>query len=136
MIRDIMKDTFFLSLKAEKATENDRQTADDLLETLIFHKEECVGMAANMIGVNKSIICVQDADSYLIMYNPEIIKCDGKYTTEEGCLSLTGKRKCVRYKSVKVKYLNEDFKERIKTFRNFTAEIIQHEIDHLNGIII
>ncbi len=136
MVKEINKDTFFLSLKAEKATEDDRQTASDLLETLTFHKEECVGMAANMIGVNKSIICVQDGNSYLIMYNPEIIKCDGKYKTEEGCLSLTGKRECIRYKSVKVKYRNEEFKDRIKTFKDFTAQIIQHEIDHLNGIII
>ena len=125
-----------LSQKAVPATFEDLQTAQDLLETLIAHKEECVGMAANMIGVNKSIIAFEDQGEYMVMFNPMLLKQSDVYQTEEGCLSLTGKRPCRRYQSIKVQWQNEKMQTRIKTFRGFTAQIIQHELDHLNGMII
>ena len=136
MVQPIMKDPIFLARKAEKATPADRQVAQDLLETLEAHKEGCVGMAANMIGVNKRIIAFDCDGKYMLMYNPEILRQKEPYNTEEGCLSLTGKRPCKRWNSIKVQYQNEDFAVRIKTFTGFTAEIIQHEIDHCNGILI
>ena len=138
MIRPIMKDEFFLSQKSIPAAncEEDIQVARDLLETLEAHKEGCVGMAANMIGVAKRIIAFDNEGSYMVMFNPEIVKCSERYDAEEGCLSLTGIRKTKRWKSIKVQYQNEQFQTRFKTFTGWTAQIIQHEIDHCNGIII
>ncbi len=137
MIKELIHDPLFLSVKSEIATSDDIETADNLLETLIAHKETCVGMAANMIGVRKCIIAFQDENSYTVMLNPEIIKQSEPYETEEGCLSLLGgPRKCKRYKSIKVKWQTKELKPKIKTFTGFTAQIIQHEIDHCNGILI
>lgn len=136
MIKEINRDIFILSQKSVPATENDRQTGEDLLETLIANSERCVGMAANMIGVLKNIIAINDNGNYIVMYNPEILKADKEYETEEGCLSLDGVRKTKRYRKIKVRYLDNDFKIKIKTYDGFTAQIIQHEVDHLNGIII
>ena len=135
MIRDICRDEAFLSQKAEPATPEDMQTAADLLETLEHHRDGCVGMAANMIGVNRRIIAFDNEGEYMLMFNPEIIKKSGPYEAEEGCL-LTGTRRTRRWKSIKVRWQNERFQERIKTFTGWTAEIIQHEIDHCEGIII
>lgn len=136
MIKEINRDIFILSQKSVPATENDMQTGEDLLETLIANSERCVGMAANMIGVSKNIIAINDNNNYTVMYNPEILKADKEYETEEGCLSLDGVRKTKRYRKIKVRYLDKDFKIKIKTYDGFTAQIIQHEIDHLSGIII
>ena len=136
MIRDICKDEAFLARKAEPATPDDLQTAADLLETLEHHKDGCVGMAANMIGINKCIIAFDCEDAYMVMFNPEIIKKSGPYDAEEGCLSLIGTRPAKRWKSIKVHWQNEKLQERIKTFTGWTAQIIQHEIDHCEGIII
>lgn len=136
MIREICKDVIFLGQKAEPATPEDLPVAADLLETLAHHKEGCVGMAANMIGVNKRIIAFDNEGEYMVMFNPEILRKTGPYETEEGCLSLTGVRPIKRWKTIKVKWQNEKFQQRIKNFTGWTAEIIQHEIDHCEGIII
>ncbi len=141
MVKELMHDPIFLAGKSEVATKDDLQVASDLLETLIAHKEGCVGMAANMIGVKKRIIAFLDESGkspvYTVMLNPEIIKQDGSYNTEEGCLSLLGgPRSCRRYKSIKVKYQTTDMQTRIKTYTGWTAQIIQHEVDHCNGILI
>ena len=136
MIRDICKDEMFLAQKAEPATSDDMQVAADLLETLQHHKDGCVGMAANMIGVNKRIIAFDNEGTYMVMFNPEIIKKAEPYDAEEGCLSLIGTRPTKRWKSIKVRWQNEKFQERVKTFTGWTAQIIQHEIDHCEGIII
>ena len=136
MIRDICKDETFLAQKAEPATAEDLSVAADLLETLEHHKEGCVGMAANMIGINKRIIAFDNEGTYMVMFNPEIIKKSGPYEAEEGCLSLIGTRRARRWRSIKVRWQNEQFQERIKTFTGWTAQIIQHEIDHCEGIII
>lgn len=136
MIRDICKDPLFLSLKSEPAGPGDLDTARDLLETLEAHREGCVGMAANMIGVNKRIIAFDNEGELMVMFNPEIVKKSGPYETEEGCLSLSGTRKKKRWKSIKVEYQNEQFQPRFKTFTGWTAQIIQHEIDHCDGILI
>ena len=136
MIRDICKDEKFLAQKAELATEQDINIAQDLLETLEHHKAGCVGMAANMIGVNKRIIAFDNEGIHMVMFNPEIVKKSEAYQTEEGCLSLTGVRPTKRWKSIKVKYQNDKFQVRFKTFTGWTAQIIQHEIDHCDGIII
>ena len=138
MIRPIMKDVIFLAQKSVPAVncEEDIQVARDLLETLEAHKDGCVGMAANMIGVSKRIIAFDNEGTYMVMFNPEIVKSSDRYETEEGCLSLTGIRKTKRWKSIKVQYQNEQFQTRLKTFAGWTAQIIQHEIDHCNGIII
>ena len=136
MIRQIMHDPIFLARPSVPATPEDVQIGQDLLETLEAHKEGCVGMAANMIGVSKRIIAVDDEGKYLLMYNPEIVKCSGQYDAEEGCLSLSGVRPAKRYQSIKVRYQNEQFQVRLKTFTGWTAQIIQHEIDHCNGILI
>ena len=136
MIRDICKDEAFLAQKAEPATPDDLQAAADLLETLEHHKAGCVGMTANMIGVNKRIIAFDNDGKYMVMFNPEIMKKSGPYQTEEGCLSLTGTRPAKRWKSIKVRWQNEQFQERLKTFTGWTAQIIQHEIDHCNGVLI
>ena len=131
-----MKDIAFLSQKAELATPEDLPVAADLLETLQAHKAGCVGMAANMIGENKRIIAFDNEGEYMIMFNPEIIKRSGLYEAEEGCLSLSGTRRAKRWKSIKVQYQNGKFQTRYKTFTGWTAQIIQHEIDHCEGIII
>lgn len=136
MVKEIVRDEFFLQIKSEPATKADLPTARDLLDTLAAHKDGCVGMAANMIGVSKRIIAFDNEGKYAVMFNPEIVKCSGAFDAEEGCLSLSGTRKTKRFKSIKVSYLNEDFLPRIKTFNGFTAQIIQHEIDHCNGILI
>lgn len=137
MVREIVHDPILLSKKSETATKYDVQTAYDLLDTLKFHSNECVGMAANMIGINKSIIVFINNDNYEIMFNPEITKCSDAYKTEEGCLSLIGNvRPCKRYNKITVKWQNEKFQTRTKVYTDFTAQIIQHEIDHLNGILI
>lgn len=136
MVREIMKDEVFLAEASEKATAEDTEIARDLLETLEAHKAGCVGMAANMIGVRKRIIAFDNEGSYMVMLNPEIVKKSGAYEAEEGCLSLTGTRKTRRWQSIKVQYQNEKMQIRLKTFTGWTAQIIQHEIDHCNGIII
>lgn len=136
MVREIMKDEVFLAEVSEKATAEDAEIARDLLETLEAHKAGCVGMAANMIGVRKRIIAFDNEGSYMVMFNPEIVKKSGAYEAEEGCLSLTGTRKTRRWQSIKVQYQNEKMQTRLKTFTGWTAQIIQHEIDHCNGIII
>ena len=136
MIRDICKDETFLAQKAEPATAEDLSVAADLLETLEHHKEGCVGMAANMIGINKRIIAFDNEGTYMVMFNPEIVKKSGPYDAVEGCLSLTGTRPTKRWNSIKVRWQNEKFQERLKTFTGWTAQIIQHEIDHCEGIII
>lgn len=137
MIRELVHDPIFLCQKSETATEADLQTALDLYETLSAHRECCVGMAANMIGVAKSIICFDNNGTYMTMFNPQIIKCSEPYETEESCLSLLGgARKTKRYKKIRVQYHTSEFKVRTKIFEGFTAQIIQHEIDHCNGVLI
>ncbi len=136
MIREICKDEVFLAQKAELATVEDLPVADDLLDTLKHHRKGCVGMAANMIGVNKRIIAFDDEGTYMVMFNPEIVKKSGPYDTQEGCLSLVGLRPARRFQSIKVRWQNEKFQERLRTFTGWTAQIIQHEIDHCEGIII
>ena len=136
MIQKIMRDEAFLSQKAEPATLEDLPVAQDLLDTLTAHKDGCVGMAANMIGVCKRIIVFDNDGTYMVMLNPEVIKKSGPYEAEEGCLSLTGIRKTKRWQSIKVQYQNEQFQTRFKTFTGWTAQIIQHEIDHCEGILI
>ena len=136
MIRELCKDPIFLSRRAEPATLQDLEVAGDLLDTLKAHKDGCVGMAANMIGVCKAIIAFENQGSHMVMFNPEILKKSQPYETEEGCLSLPGSRKTTRYQVIKVRWQNEKFQERIKTFSGFTAQIIQHEIDHCQGILI
>lgn len=136
MVREIMQDEAFLSQKAEPATLEDLAVAQDLLDTLTAHKDGCVGMAANMIGVCKRIIVFDNEGKYTVMFNPEIIKKSGSYEAEEGCLSLSGTRKAKRWQSIKVQYQNEQFQIRFKTFTGWTAQIIQHEIDHCEGVLI
>ena len=136
MVREIMKDTAFLSRKAEPAAPEDLSVAQDLLETLKAHKDGCVGMAANMIGVNKRIIAFDNEGKYMVMFNPEIIRKSGPYEVREGCLSLLGTRTVKWWKSIKVQYQTEAFQTRFKTFTGWTAQIIQHEIDHCEGILI
>lgn len=127
---------FFLSQRAEPTAPEDLPVGMDLLETLEAHREECVGMAANMIGVRKRIIAVRDGEASLLMFNPEIIQKSGPYQAQEGCLSLEGVRTARRWKSIKVRYWNEKFQERFRTFSGWTAQIIQHEMDHCEGILI
>ena len=136
MVREIMQDEAFLSQKAEPSTLEDLAVAQDLLDTLTAHKDGCVGMAANMIGVCKRIIVFDNEGKYMVMFNPEIIKKSGPYEAEEGCLSLTGTRKAKRWQSIKVQYQNEQFQTRFKTFTGWTAQIIQHEIGHCEGVLI
>ena len=136
MIQPIVKDPIFLGRKSREATAEDLPIAQDLLDTLAAHKDGCVGMAANMIGQAVRIIAFDNEGSYMVMLNPEIVKCAGQYETEEGCLSLEGVRKTKRYRSIKVRYQNEKLQIRLKTFTGFAAQIIQHEIDHCNGILI
>ena len=136
MIREICRDETFLAQKAAPATADDLATAQDLLDTLTAHKDGCVGMAANMIGVNKRIIIFDDQGEYQVMFNPVIVRKSGPYEAEESCLSLTGTRRTRRFETIKVQWQNEKFQTRLKTFTGWTAEIIQHEIDHCDGILI
>ena len=136
MIREICKDETLLVQKAAPATADDLATVQDLLDTLIAHKDGCVGMAANMIGVCKRIIAFDNEGTYMVMFNPVIVRQSGPYEAQEGCLSLTGVRKTKRFQTVKVQWRNEKFQTRLKTFTGWTAEIIQHEIDHCEGILI
>ncbi|MFI3327006.1 MAG: peptide deformylase [Clostridia bacterium] len=136
MVKAIVKDILFLGQKSESATKDDTQVAIDLMDTLNANADGCVGLAANMIGYKKCVIIFDDGGTYTVMFNPKIIKSSGKYETEEGCLSLTGLRPTTRYKSIKVEFQDINFKPKIKTYKDFTAQIIQHEIDHCNGIII
>ena len=136
MVKQIVRDVFFLGQPSEPATKADIQVGKDLQDTLQANRERCVGMAANMIGVNKRIIAFENDGEYMLMFNPVIVKKSGPYDTEEGCLSLTGTRKAKRFQTVKVQWQNKKFQTRLKTFTGWTAEIIQHEIDHCEGIVI
>ena len=137
MIKVVIHDPIFLAGKSERATKADMQVAQDLLDTLIANEEGCVGMAANMIGVRKRIIVFDNDRTYMTMFNPEIIKKSEPYNAEEGCLSLLGgPRACKRYKTIKVQWQTAEFQTRIKTFTGWPAQIIQHEIDHCDGILI
>lgn len=136
MIREICTDEAFLAQIAEPAAPEDLPAAQDLLDTLTAHRDGCVGMAANMIGVKKRIIVFDNDGVYQVMFNPEIVKKSQPYETQEGCLSLTGLRTAKRWKSIKVQWQNDAFQTRLKTFTGWTAQIIQHEIDHCNGILI
>ena len=137
MVKEVVHDPIRLAQKSEKATTADLQVARDLLDTLIANKEACVGMAANMIGVRKRIIVFDNEGTYMTMFNPEVVKASGLYETQEGCLSLLGgPRKCKRYQTIKVQWQNAQGQTRIKTFTGWPAQIIQHEIDHCNGILI
>ncbi len=137
MVQNLVHDPIALAQKSTPATKADLQTAQDLLNTLTLHKDTCVGMAANMIGVYKRIIAFDNEGTYMVMLNPEIVKQSGEYETEESCLSLlSGPRKTKRYQKIKVQYQTLDFQTRLKTFSGWTAQIIQHEIDHCNGILI
>ena len=141
MVRELVHDPILLGRPSDTATIEDLPVAQDLMDTLLYHKEGCVGMAANMIGVHKRIIAFLDESgktpTYSVMLNPEIIKKDGLYETQEGCLSLLGgPRPCTRYKSIKVQYQNLQLQTRLKTFTGWTAQIIQHEVDHCNGVLI
>ena len=137
MVREVVHDPILLAGKSETATIEDLQVAQDLLDTLAANKDACVGMAANMIGARKRIIVFDNEGTYMTMFNPEIVKMAGPYDAEESCLSLLGgPRPCKRYQTIKVRWQNEKFQTRIKTFTGCTAQIIQHEIDHINGILI
>lgn len=137
MVKEIVHDPILLGVSSAPATKEDLQVAQDLLDTLAAHKDACVGMAANMIGVRKRIIVFDNDGAYMAMFNPEILKVSGPYDAEEGCLSLLGgPRPCKRYQTIKVRWQNEQFQTRIKTFSGWPAQIIQHEVDHCNGILI
>ena len=137
MVRELIHDPLLLAKKSEPASAEDLQTAQDLLDTLTAHAQECVGMAANMIGVCKRIIVFDNAGTYMLMLNPEILQQAGRYEAEESCLSLLGgPRKTLRWEKIKVRWQTESFQTRIKNFEGWTAQIIQHEVDHCNGILI
>ncbi len=136
MVKEIVKDVIFLGRKSAEASAEDVQIGEDLLDTLRANSHRCVGLAANMIGVLKRVIAVNDGGKFVVMFNPKILKSSKVFQTQEGCLSLDGVRETKRYENIKVEYFNEKFQKRIKTFSGFTAQIIQHEIDHCDGIII
>ena len=137
MVKELVHDQLLLARKSEPAGREDMQTVQDLLDTLAAHRETCVGMAANMIGVRKRIIVFDNGGTPMAMLNPEIVKAEGEYETEEGCLSLLGgPRKTKRFRKIKVRYQTQDLQTRLKTYTDWTAQIIQHEIDHCNGILI
>ena len=136
MIREIVKDEFFLRLPSRPATEADVAVADDLMDTLKANAERCVGMAANMIGENVRIVAVMDGAKPIEMFNPVILRREGPYDAEEGCLSLQGVRPARRYREIKVQWQTRTLKPRVKVFTGFTAQIIQHELDHLEGVLI
>lgn len=136
MVKEIMKDQFFLSRPSAPATEADISVGQDLLDTLAAHRDGCVGMAANMIGVSKRIIVFDCDGTDMLMFNPEIVQRSGPYEAEEGCLSLPGTRKAERWQKITVKYQDKRLRPKQKTFTGWTAQIVQHEIDHLSGILI
>jgi peptide deformylase len=136
VVRPVVHDPIFLARRSQPAGPEDLEVLTDLLDTLKAHREDCVGMAANMIGKAKRIIAFVHEGGYMAMLNPEIIRREGPYTAEEGCLSLTGTRQAKRYRSIKVRYMNEAFQPRLKAFSGYTAQIVQHEIDHCDGILI
>ena len=137
MVKELIHDPIFLAQRSQNATAADLQAAQDLADTLVFHRQTCVGMAANMIGVARRIIAFYDGDNLQVLFNPEIVKTAGEYRAEESCLSLLGgPRPARRFQKIKVRYQTTDFQTRLKTFEGFTAQIIQHEIDHCNGILI
>ena len=137
MVRELMHDPLFLGRRSRAATVEDLSVGQDLLETLMAHRETCVGMAGNMIGETVAVIAFFDGGEPVVMYNPEILKAEGAYETEEGCLSLLGgPRKCKRFQKIKVRWDNEKFQKRVKTFTGWTAQISQHEVDHWNGVLI
>ena len=136
MVREIIRDPIFLARSSSPAGAEDLDAAKDLLDTLKAHRDGCVGMAANMIGVSRRIIVFDCVGEYMTMLNPEIIRFSDPYEAEEGCLSLSGTRKAKRYRTIKVRYQNEQLQVRLRTFNGWTAQIIQHEIDHCNGILI
>ena len=137
MVKELMHDPIFLSRKSSPATQDDLQTVQDLLDTLAAHRGTCVGMAANMIGVCKNIIAFDNMGTYMVMLNPVIVKQSGEYEAGESCLSLLGgPRKAKRYQKIKVQYQTPQLQTRLKTFEGWTAQIIQHEIDHCNGVLI
>ncbi len=136
MVKEIVKDVFFLQQKSEPATEADKQVVQDLMDTLRANSDRCVGMAANMIGIKKRIIVVAMGPFIFPMINPVITKKSGAYQTQESCLSLEGVRPCTRYKEIEVDYLDENFKPQHSKYSDFTAQIIQHEVDHFDGILI
>lgn len=136
MVKPIMKDVLFLGQKSEPATKEDLQIGIDLLDTLAAHREECVGMAANMIGVKKRVIIVNMGMMDIVMFNPVLRKKSGAYETEEGCLSLTGVRKTTRYEKIEVEYYDQNWKKQKMVLSGWTAQICQHEMDHLEGKII
>ena len=137
MVQEVIHDPILLARKSRPATPEDREVARDLLDTLAANREACVGMAANMIGVCKNIIVFDNEGTYMLMFNPEIVKTAGEYEAQECCLSLLGgPRTAKRYQKIKVRYQNEEFQVRLKTFEGWTAQIIQHEIDHLHGVLI
>lgn len=136
MVQEIMKDMIFLAQPSAPATADDLPCAQDLLDTLKAHRESCVGMAANMIGVRRRIIAFNDAGKYAVLFNPEIVKRFDPYEAEEGCLSLAGVRSAKRYRKIQVRYQDDRFRTRYKTYEGWTAQIVQHEIDHCNGILI
>ena len=137
MVKELVHDPFFLGIKSKPAAKEDAAVARDLLDTLMAHRETCVGMAANMIGKTVRVIALNDSGRFTVMYNPEIVAKAAPYETEEGCLSLLGApRKTTRYRTVKVKYQDGEFQWKTKQYTGFAAQIIQHEIDHCNGVLI
>ena len=137
MVKELIHDPLLLALKSQPASREDMQVVQDLMDTFAAHRETCVGMAANMIGEFRNIIIFNNEDVAMVMLNPEIIRQEGPYTTKEGCLSLLGgPRETVRYQKIKVRYETTEFQTRLKTFTGWTAEIIQHEIDHCHGVLI
>lgn len=136
MVQEIMKDMIFLAQPSDPATPDDLPCAQDLLDTLKAHRESCVGMAANMIGVRRRIIAFNDSGKYAVLFNPEIVRRSDPYEAEEGCLSLAGVRSAKRYRKIQVRYQDDRFRTRYKTYEGWTAQIVQHEIDHCNGILI
>ena len=141
MVKELVHDPFLLARKSVPATASDLEDARDLMDTLLHHRETCVGMAANMIGIRKNIIAFWDdsgpAPVCTVMFNPEIVECSGPYEAEESCLSLLGgPRKCLRYRSIRLRFQDEKMKTKIKLYHGWTAQIIQHEVDHCNGILI
>ena len=137
MIQTVIHDPILLGVPSAPATKEDAQVGRDLMDTLAANREACVGMAANMIGVHKRVIVIDHEGRLMLLYNPEILKASGPYDAQESCLSLLGgPRPCKRFQKIKVRYQNENFQERLKTFEGFSAQIIQHEIDHLEGVLI
>lgn len=136
MVREIVHDEAFLSLPSENADLRDIGLISDLVDTLHFHREVCVGMAANMIGVRKNVIAIELGPLSIVIINPVIKKKSGEYIAREGCLCLKGERECVRYREIEIEYLDLSFKKRNEHYSGFASEIIQHEMDHLKGIVI